>query len=414
MPGNKNEVRVPTGIEADISPPKAKKKEWWKESKHRPKLQSLLKDIEFEREASGRGIIIEEQREVCPPWPELLDEYNREAADERDRPFAANTIERRANALAKLLKFDVGNTPAQCTPAFAKRFRTYLKQHHSPWTARGYFNDIKSILHYAVKRGYIAENGLEGIVILAEAGESQPIDTELLKRILTFTYQNKRSLFLHIATELLTGIRGEDCCLLERNRIHGRQFTFWNSKINRNEPFPITDLLEWVWGLSEDPRSKYILPYRTLATVNTYLRRVRHYLKIDRPITSHVFRDTYAQTITAYCSDPRIFDVMMHHKPSVNKTAQEHYLKADVERMRGVLLEAFAELTPFLLSLPHLAQDERQYTFAVKPRGTPRPRPMQEKKPPLTQAERAKLYRERHPDKVRMQKQKYRAQGGSH
>lgn len=407
-----------TGIPCEIEQPKSvsENPDWWKKSKHRKELEQWLRVDELTRSLHGTRYAVQ-RPSYCPGWQELLEESNRERADDRDREFSPNTLERRGNSLAKFLEFDPDVTPLQVTKKTAKEYRAWLKEHvGSLWTARGYFNDLKSILAYAERAGYIEVNGFEGVQIKIQQFEgdpepAQPVEIEDLKKVLGVAYLKRQPLFEHLITILTTGVRVDQTTRIERDRIdwQARSFRYWNSKSRRWEQVPIPDILYPFWReipQYQDP--KYLLAYRTIGTVNGYLHVACEIAGV-KPFSSHALKDTFANLVAPACPDPRLYDMLMHHAPTVNVTAQKHYLKKDVDWMRQVLNEAFKPLEEFAATLPTLKDDGVQVRWARNPSGPPKPKPKDpsaKKRDVLTDAERSKRYRERHPDRVEEQRRR--------
>ncbi|HEY3875070.1 MAG TPA: phage integrase SAM-like domain-containing protein [Candidatus Kapabacteria bacterium] len=360
-PGRKNELRRPTGLAVDI-PAKHSHldKDWWKKSKHRQKLASILKDIEFERDMKERGYKVEASKRT-PEFLELFEQFNEANAVERDRERSKATLRHRKNAVDFFRKA-LGQTEwDRIDRPFVLELRAKAKATKSPYTIRGYFVVLKMLFEYAVREAYIQSNPFAGVTVTVPKIKPQKVSMEEQFALFRFLYNEKIELFEHILFERLTGIRGQDICDLTWDNAHDDDLVYYNAKGRRWETIPLSKAAKYLLGKIPH-RSKYIFAYRALKTVGYYLQRAASF-GAPRSRT-HQMKRSFLQELLKVSPDGITMQALAHHSPTVNKVVVEHYTGKDRELMASALDSAQKELFSFIVELYSHIPQSHGYPFA--------------------------------------------------
>lgn len=359
LSGRKNEVRKSTGLQLDVEP--GDSPDWWKRSRHRPKLLALLKDIEFSREAQGRGYEVEERKAV-PTLEELLAEFNETNAIERDRERSKATLVHRGNAVQFFKKHLRGEWYA-VDRAMVLALRKAAKAHLSPASLRGYFVVLKMLFAYAVREEYVRSNPFEGVTVSVPKRAPARIEPGDEQSLFRFLYHARRPLFDQVMFQRLTGLRAGDVCALECGAVKDGVLIYQNSKAHREEEVPLSAAA--ILLLSKIPPRPQLFAYRNRRTVGYYLERASVFAGTPH-IRTHQLKRSYLQELARVKPDERTFDALAHHAAKSNQVAVDHYSGQDKELMLEALEGAQA---PWLAFLTKLFQEEPKggkYAFANK------------------------------------------------
>ncbi len=358
LSGKPNEVERSTRIPLDIEP--SDNPDWWKRSKHRAKLQSLLKDIAFEREAGARGLGYEKPKDV-PTLDELLSEFNAANAIERDRARAPATLVHRRNAV-DFLKRSVQKEWHILDRGAILELRRTAKAELAPATIRGYFTVLKMLFEFAVREEYIRSNPFHGVTVGVPQHTPKTVTLESEQALFRFLYDARKPMFDQVLFERLTGIRSQDVCGLKWS-MFSDVLRYHNAKAHRDEEFPLSAPVRALLA-SIERRGEYVFAYRQRRTVSYYLQRAASF---GAPkITTHQMKRSYLQEVARTEPDERTFQALAHHAATVNKVAVEHYSGRDMRLMLTALDRAQHHWLTFLDELFARKPVPGSYVFANK------------------------------------------------
>ncbi len=338
--GRKNDVRKSTGIRLDIEPGSG---DWWKKSKHRKKLAVLIDDILFERGAERRGVDLPQLPENLPPsLKELLDEYERETLDTKDRPRARATLLHRRHAIALLTKHLDGRPWYTVDQKWVVAFREAAKRDYSDTSLRGYFIVLRMLYRYAADQGWVERSPFARVAVSVEKKNIQHLNREQEYALFSWLWQNDRPVFRQLLFQRLTGLRVSEVCALTWSNIKGDLLHYYNSKAHRWEDMPLSRA-----ALS-------ILPERTAERVFHYKNKrsvIKRLARYSDPVHTHMMKEGFLREVATEAPDARTFDALAHHAPTVNKLAVEHYSGRVIELMRQTIEAAQAHWTEYLSGL---------------------------------------------------------------
>jgi integrase len=367
LPGQKNEVRESTQIPLDpgikIPEPKSRDYDWWKKSKSSAKLKKKLDDITFSREASSRGIELDDTPDI-PPIDALLEEFNAVNAEERDRERAGATILHRETAL-KFFKSALKGKPwYQINRQWVLDLRKSSKANYAPSSIRGYFVVLKMLMTYAVREGYIPVNPFEGISVIVPKKSPNKVSNSEERTLFTFLYHKNRALFYQALFQRLTGLRASDVCKLKKKDMQkDGTLTYFNSKAHRIETVPLSAATRQLLRSMPANESEWLFEFRHIRTMVYYMQRASEFAGVQH-IHTHQLKRSYMQELAKAKPDARTFDLLAHHAPTVNQVAVNYYAGKDLDLMREALEAAQAEWIGFLKELPTTKGDEKEYRFS--------------------------------------------------
>lgn len=388
LPGRKNSIRRSTGIELDIIPPPDRKppvkysadSDWWKKSKHAPKIRAKIKNAEEYRFAVEIGVQHRPTEQtkaakVLRTWDDLLSEFNRVNELESDKK-SKRTIEQRDLAIRFFRYYYPTTLPQQVTREIALQLREKASKpdrrgkSYAPKSLKNYFQVLRTLYRYGIREGYFSKNPFADITIKTLAKDPNVVDLDIEYQLFEFTWRANRELFFQTMFQRLTGFRVSEVCnfLGEYLNQKDRSIDYHNPKGGRIEKYPISKAVAALLELMGDiPVKGYVFAFRNRKTVGYYIGRACEYAGIEK-VSTHQFKRSYAQEIDPVCPSERVFDMLMHHVPRTNIIAVRHYSGRNIDQMRTVLDEAQSHWIAFFKKLKRLPDNKKEYTFS-NPKG---------------------------------------------
>lgn len=214
----------------------------------------------------------------------------------KDEKSASDTAWR--NCLVKLEAF-TGKSPGdgfafqQVTPEFLQRFQSFLLDEVSQITARGYEKKVVAALNQAVKDRIIPQNPADYIDrIPAKQAERTFLTVEELRRFARAEAARPevQRAFLFSCN---TGLRISDVRALRRKQVKDGRLHFVQQKTGGREYLPLNATAKDLLGERGEPSEKvFDLPAKS--TINRHVRLIAEEAGIDKYLTYHCSRHTYA------------------------------------------------------------------------------------------------------------------------
>jgi integrase len=260
------------------------------------------------------------------------------------RDFTLSTYDRYEAALRNVLKFLQYKHKAKDFPidqigySFIADYAFYLKavRHISHNTAMRYLKYLKKMVLLCVKNGWLPRDPFFAYKIAFDEVDRRPLDIQELDKIAKKEFGNYRlrkvrDIFLFCC---YTGLAYVDVKnLSQKDIIVGHDGKPWISIKRQKTGTPSrVPLLSVPKGIIEfyrtDPacvNDGRLLPVLTNQKMNSYLKEIGDVCQIERPITFHLARHTFATTITLSNDVPiETVSKMLGHKDL--KTTQ-HYAR---------------------------------------------------------------------------------------
>ena len=226
-----------------------------------------------------------------------------------DKKYSKGTVKIYNNTLNHLKAFfkhlDISDIPIkQIKHGFVADFYEYLLLKVSPNTANKILRKLKAMMGYALKREMIDQHPFRDWEIRDEKVHRQALSQTELKKLLEIESLHPgiikvRDVFIF---QSLTGLAHVDVNELEHKHIITEGENIYIDKIrhktNNRAIIPLLPTAIQILNRYKDFDSKKALPVYTLQTMNKYLKGIAKLAQIDKPLTTHIGRHTFATTIT--------------------------------------------------------------------------------------------------------------------
>lgn len=248
---------------------------------------------------------------------EVFEANNKLVKQEEGSKYSRSTIDQYTTTLNRLKAFlkkeydcnDMLLTKLDIT--FIRRFEIYLKTkhriHHN--TIMKHLKQLKKVIHFAMEMGYLDRDPFMSHKTAYKNVTREFLTAEELHRIETHTFRIKRleqvkDVFLFVC---YTGLSYSDLKTLTRDNlskgIDGKTWIVYERKktgIQARIPLlPVAQAL--IDKYEKDPEcsaENKILPVRSNQKLNSYLSEIAEICAINKHITMHLGRHTFATTVT--------------------------------------------------------------------------------------------------------------------
>ncbi|OYU93884.1 MAG: hypothetical protein CFE21_18810 [Bacteroidetes bacterium B1(2017)] len=203
-------------------------------------------------------------------------------------------------------------------------------------TAKKYLQNFKTICNIALKNGWLKLNPFAFVKLTLEEVDRPYLTEEELNRIIGLEILMPR---LEVVRDLFvfasfTGLSYADLFKLDKSMIEmDNKGVFWirtrrqKTRVKTQVPLlsiPVA-LLEKYCDLSLLSAEDKVLPVMSNQKINAYLKEIQTFAKIEKELTFHVARHTFATTVTMFNGVPiESVSKMLGHK---NITTTQHYAR---------------------------------------------------------------------------------------
>ena len=231
---------------------------------------------------------------------------------------------------------------------FIQSFHTFLlsDRNMAQNTSTKHLKFLKSIMNLAVANGYIQYNVLNSYKVEREPVDIDFLNEEELRRIINFDtpiprLEKARDFFLF---GCFTGLAYIDIKTLEEKHLErDEKGRIWIKKkrvktgiLSRIPLLPIAKML-----LEKYKGGKTLIPIQDPSDINKYLKDIAMYCKIDKHITFHTSRHTFASTVTlANNISLEVVSKMLGH---TNTRMTTHYAKL-LDKCIGEQMDAITDI----------------------------------------------------------------------
>lgn len=229
------------------------------------------------------------------------------------KDYSAGTYERYKTSLGHTKRFlkyqySVDDIPlSELNLAFATNYEFYLKTerecaHNS---AIKYIKNLKAVINFAIRKGWLEVNPLNCFVARLEKVDKGYLTELELQRVETKKFHSERINEIRDAFVFCcyTGLSYSDVYKLNKDNIHiginGRKHISINrTKTDILAKIPLLDkALEIIDKYSDHPECIYngrLLPIKSNQKHNEYLKEIAEICEIDKNLTTHIARHTFA------------------------------------------------------------------------------------------------------------------------
>jgi len=191
---------------------------------------------------------------------------------------------------------------------FIHEFQSYLavNHHFSFNSAAKHLKNLKHIMNVAVDRNYIAKNPFSKFNMQYKNPGREILTQEELEKLMTFKFDDKR--FEQVRDVFVfccfTGLSYTDVFNMTNENL---QLSFdgklWikgrRQKTDVEYSIPVLNIPKMILDKYENQqKNNKLLPVRQLGFYNIYLKKIAKICEIEKNISSHIARHTFATTIT--------------------------------------------------------------------------------------------------------------------
>lgn len=248
-----------------------------------------------------------------------------------------NTKDRLIDYLDTLGKKDI--PLKEITPSFIEGFQTYCLGKLKVGTTNKNLKHLKKIIVLALDEGIIKVNPFR-IQMREEKLDYQPLSKEELNRIKNKKIENERlsnvrDLFLF---QCHTGLSFCDMCTLSRDDIDGDMIMKNRKKTDVKSVIPILPEARRILE-----KYNYELPTLSNQKYNSYLAEIKDICNIDKKITSHLSRHTFATILINNSIDIEVIAKILGHSSSaITRKVYAQFLDTTVKDNADKIKQAFS------------------------------------------------------------------------
>jgi site-specific recombinase XerD len=247
----------------------------------------------------------------------VFEEYNNLIEREKGKKYHSKTVARYIHALSHIknyLKSEYNQDDIELTKLdlkFIRKFDIYFQTecNYHPNTVTKYLKILKTVIHAAISFGYIDRNPFLGYSTTYKASNRQYLTADEINTIKTKVISNERlervrDVFIFIC---YTGISYSDLLNLRVDNIakgiDGKNWlTYERQKTKIRTSIPLLpqaqNIVNKYKNSPECIADRKLFPLITNQKFNEYLKELASLYEINKPVTAHIGRHTFATTIT--------------------------------------------------------------------------------------------------------------------
>ena len=240
---------------------------------------------------NGKNIIVQSK---C--YIKTLDLFTNYLAKESG--FKQKTLEKKSHTLELIQEFGKMKTLGDITPERLKEFDEWLHDggKRTDVTVYVYHKNLKKWCRMAFEDGYLEESPYKKVHFTkGKSKERLPLSQEELDRIatleLTGNADRARDMFIFAA---YTGLALCDVLTFDYNKMtetHNGNVYISGSRLKTSTPF-FTPIMKPAMQVLK--KRNFHLPYMCDQKVNDYLKLIKDWARIQKPLTFHIARHTFA------------------------------------------------------------------------------------------------------------------------
>ncbi|MGA2297663.1 MAG: site-specific integrase [FCB group bacterium] len=221
------------------------------------------------------------------------------------------------------------------TPSLFEGFKEFLLKKISVNTTFGYLQALRAVLNKAVREKILTESPLKDVKLKAQPVIKEYLSPEEISSIINLEtkFVETKNAFLF---SCFTGIRRGDMVKLTFDKIRGDNIYFIQGKTKKAEFLPLSeDALEIIRIQKEaHPDSDKVFHIGSVATLGRELRIILKELGINRKVTYHSSRHTFAvRSLESGIDSHDVKNFLGHRKIETT----EVYLKFATSQKRNVI-----------------------------------------------------------------------------
>jgi integrase len=210
---------------------------------------------------------------------------------------------------------------------FMEDLKIYLKEKRGNTEAsiNKRLRNIRAVIKYAIKLGYVIEDPFKNMSIKESKPKKIYLNKDLYDKFKAFELTGNFPLGMSLSKQLFifsceTGLRYSDIMDLKWEHIWANRVAIKKYQVKtKNEVFvPLSDLAQSIIvTVGDKSSSTYVFPRMTNQAINRCLKEIADLAKIEKHITFHVGRHTFASTLGAKFTNSRVMKLLGDTDPTM-------------------------------------------------------------------------------------------------
>lgn len=290
---------------------------------------------------------------------ELTDKYIHQIATMIDNGYADATLTRYSTTKRHIERFIKTKyrkkdlSISDLNYDFILRFESYFKKNRkcNHNTTMKYLKNLKAIVNFALKNDWLDKDPFKNFSCKTEPVERDFLTEDEILAIRNLDINIERLVIIRDAFILAcyTGLAYVDVSLLKReNIVEGIDGEYWlvvkRKKTNVKSTIPIlpiaAHIIKKYLSYTEDLESDRLIPIPSNQKVNAYLKEISTLARIDKNLTFHMARHTFATLALSYKVSIESVSKMLGHKQirttQIYAKITEEKISKEMQVMRNI------------------------------------------------------------------------------
>jgi len=276
-----------------------------------------------------------------------------EAIKERSKEMMKQTTKNHYTNIEKLKKFKATLMFSEITPDFIDRYRRNLKvkEHNDINTVHTSLKILKAHLNIAIKKGVIRKNPFDEIRLVTAAPDRVYLtQKELAMMWDAYCAKNmtddKLKVLRHFLFMCYTGIRISDLKSMLKDEVNSGRLIFQAEKTkNIKKKYIKIPLNSYALKLIKDENSQTNMLFNPISEqkLNKYIKLIAGKLGIDKPVTNHSGRHTFATLYLESTNDLAGLQSLLGHSRITDTMIYVHVTEANTFKQMDMFEQAMAK-----------------------------------------------------------------------
>lgn len=269
-----------------------------------------------------------------------------EAIKERRNEMRPQTTKNHFTAIAKLKEFKETLMFSEITPDFIDKYRRYLKvkKGNDINTVHTALKIMKAHLNIAIKKGVIKKNPFDEVRLVTAAPDRVYLNRDELNQMwqayksksLT---EEKTRVLRHFLFMCYTGIRISDLKSMQKDEVRENRLVFQAEKTKTiKKKYVKVPLNSFAQQLIRDENSPTDKLFNTISEqkMNKYIKEIATKLGIDKPLSNHSGRHTFATLYLETTNDLAGLQQLLGHSKITDTMIYVHVNESNTMRQMDV------------------------------------------------------------------------------
>jgi site-specific recombinase XerD len=273
-----------------------------------------------------------------------------EAVKEREKEMMKQTTKNHYTNIAKLKEWKPTMMFSEITPDLIDQYRRYLKvkKHNDINTVHTSLKIWKAHLNIAIKKGVIKKNPFDDVKLTTAAPDRVYLTRDELN-LMWNAYKaknltdEKTKVLRHFLFMCYTGIRISDLKSMQKDEVRDGRLIFQAEKTkNIKKKYIKIPLNSYALQLIKDENSPTDKLFNTISEqkLNKYIKQIAINLGIDKPLSNHSGRHTFATLYLEMTNDLAGLQSLLGHSNIQDTMIYVHVTEANTAKQMSIFEKA--------------------------------------------------------------------------